>query len=241
MCSLLTTCTAPHLGIITFPPTESCQPHNFHQRHHVFLSKQWDSANPHQKNGQTIPPKGMCHAEHALTATQWPFFTSYSAGAEPSFRNYGGGAVLHKHLSDRRTSSPFLSFFLNCTSFIMEVLCTQMCATASLCRGLGGLWCLIFCFFFLAVLYLFWRLPHSKSPWLSIFLPPGFWVEGRAAAHGTRGEKVVRWIFLCSSSLFLLSSTIPRFLLSIFICCFIAVLSLARDAIVGSNHACRAS
>ncbi|KAG9954513.1 hypothetical protein KCU85_g322, partial [Aureobasidium melanogenum] len=73
-----------------------------------------------------IPPKGMRHADHALTATQWPIFTSYSAGAEPFFPRIMGSK-----------GTTFIPFFFPSSwivqVFIMEVLCTQMCATASLC------------------------------------------------------------------------------------------------------------
>lgn len=48
--------------------------------------------------------------------------------------------------------SLLLSYFLDRTSFIMEVLCTQMCATASLCLGGDGY--LMFNSFHLAVLCL---------------------------------------------------------------------------------------
>lgn len=83
--------------------------------------------------------------------------------------------------------SLFLTIFLNRTSFIMEVLCTQMCATASLYLGRGGH--LMFNSL-LALCCLSQASYSSRSPRLSIFLP--FRTLGqrqRAGAHGAKKEK----------------------------------------------------
>lgn len=148
--------------------------------------------NPHQKDGQTIPPKGMRLADHALTAAQWPIFTSHSAGAESfSPRITGSKADNLRPL--------LLSFFLDRTSFIMEVLCTQMCATASLCLGRGGY--LMSNSFHLAMLCLFLAsYPIADPPGRQFLFHSGLWVTGRELLRMELEGRKSAVRLLCSSS-----------------------------------------
>lgn len=129
---LLTILRSSAFGHNELPSTESCQLRNISSTSPPRVSvRPTEHATSHHKNGRTIQPKGMCHADYALTATQWPIFTSYSAGAESFLPRITGQKEVN-------LLSLVLSFFLNRTSFIMEVLCTRMCATASLYLGRGG-------------------------------------------------------------------------------------------------------
>jgi hypothetical protein len=86
-----------------------------------------------------------------------------------------------------------LSFFLNRTSFIMEVLCTQLCATASLYLGRGGCLCLIL--FSRTSLSFSGVLPIADPPVVNFSSIPAIGLKAdKCCAWSYKGEKVLRRI-----------------------------------------------
>lgn len=133
----LTIILAPHLGIIAFTLIVP-RPHNRRLRHKsVFAVQTRSMQHLHQRNGQMIPRR-ECAMQHTFRPQHNGLFSLLTLQEQNLFLGSLAGGSHRKHPNFTMISGlDPSSFSLNRTSFIMEVVCTHMCATASLCLGLG--------------------------------------------------------------------------------------------------------